>query len=417
MHERSEAMVALTQTFMRAARSAHHQDSRLFLVASNYSVALQSAVSGPITARILGPSGRGQFAVLVSTVTIAGTICGFGLMTSFSGRGSVYSEAIIRQAAQRWGFFSLLLGLGLVPLEVAVGAHVGFGALDLMAICVVCAVANPAAVINQAVWLARAKYRTLFLARSTASVAMIIVLLAMYISHFHNTRAVVIVYLAAALAPSLWPHKRTAISRHEKSKATSLRQVLREDTLGSATYNMLFIANARLDQVVSSAVLSNREIGLYSVSSNYGSVVNPLAQTIAIVGMRRTAQAQKQKVNIFRGILPVALTSTILALLAPLVIPVLFGHDYSGAVTSAVIMCFATVAQSAAIIFTSQLIASGHSTRTIPGGLAALFCVLLCLPLGSAYGVTGVALASTTCYSADAAIQYIGWRRVTRRAV
>ena len=393
-------------------RLLRHRSANLLLAGANYSVAGASIATGPLVAHILGVSGRGQYAVGITAVLFAAAVSALGLVTTLNGRGSVYSVSALWAGTSRWRRVSLALGLALV-FPVALVAHiVGLNLMAMTVIAGLSAVCNPYTTVTVAVLTASGEFGKLFAARMSTSITLVGGLMLMLLTHTGSPVTVIALYVTTAHLPALFGIGHGAKSASEQD-TSAVRTIVREDVPSAAVYSVLTLGNARLDQTLLPATLSNAQIGLYAVATNYGASIGPLATTVSSIAMRSTAKGHNYH-STLRRLIPVVLGTVILAGGAHWLLPLLFGSKFRSGQIAALIMCFAGLVQATAVILTGQLIARGHARRTLGGGILAFVSIALCLPLSAALGPAGAAVASVICYSIDVVWQSVQLRLVNR---
>jgi O-antigen/teichoic acid export membrane protein len=177
---------------------------------------------------------------------------------------------------------------------------------------------------------------------------------------------------------------------------------------------LAMLANSRLDQLLMITAVAPRELGLYAVAVTIagasglatGALVPPLSTRVASGQTHLITQAVRVT---FVGTLAL---DTALALATPVMITLLFGPRFSGAVPMAIILLAAQVPFSAANVLGSALQADGAPLiSSIAEGIALVVTVvglaLLLRPLGG----IGAAIVSFAAYSASFSYQLFMARR------
>jgi O-antigen/teichoic acid export membrane protein len=157
------------------------------------------------------------------------------------------------------------------------------------------------------------------------------------------------------------------------------------------------LANQRLDQLIMIPLLPPRELGLYAVATTVAAIGTTPATAVAWVIFPRIASGQLHVVGPAFRITGVALllTQGVVALAAPLLVPLVFGSSFQGAVSLILILLPAWLLTALAPLLAHALAASGHPG---PASVAQILG-LLCTALGLAFslpqlGATGAAITS-----------------------
>lgn len=381
---------------------------------SNYSVALTSIATGPLVARMLGPARRGQYAVGLTTVLFAASMTALGLVTVLNGRPSAYDRDTLWFATKPWRRFSLSLGVGLAFPASLICHATGLSLVPILALALISAVANPYTTLTVACLTATASYRSLFWWRGCSSVAPILGLVTLKVGGVQpSTIQILYLYILSAHIPALEQSLRRGY-RARRTAVRSVREIIKRDTPPAALYSVLTLGNARLDQVLLSASLTNGQIGLYAVAVNYGGAVQPFAMTLSSVLMRDTVRRTSSRGLMFR-ISITFICSAVLFFGARSLVPALFGGGFGPAVNAAYLLCLAGFIQAVGLLVAGQLVALGAARKTVFGGVAAFAFIPLCIPLSTRYGISGAAAVSVFCYSIDGIWQIYQYRRVTNR--
>jgi O-antigen/teichoic acid export membrane protein len=177
---------------------------------------------------------------------------------------------------------------------------------------------------------------------------------------------------------------------------------------------LALLANARLDQLLMITVVTPRELGLYVVAFTLANAPGLATGAVTPPLMARVSAGQADLLpRALRVTLAVsALLNLALAVAAPVLLPLLFGHEFLDAVPMAIVLLTAGVPYAGATILTSGLQADGApAVPSIGEGIALVITVAgLALLLGPLGGL-GAALVSLLAYSASFGFQLVMARR------
>jgi O-antigen/teichoic acid export membrane protein len=163
--------------------------------------------------------------------------------------------------------------------------------------------------------------------------------------------------------------------------------------------------NARVDQIVMGFIATETALGVYSVAVNASEVLLYLPMATATVLLPAIAGAEpEQRINrtlhVFRQLTLIGGASIVLggAAGAPL-IPVVFGHAFTGSVHAFLLLLPGALGYSALVVFTTALLAEGLPGRSSLSILAALVLGLaLDFALVPPFGAYGAAPAATAAF-------------------
>jgi O-antigen/teichoic acid export membrane protein len=175
------------------------------------------------------------------------------------------------------------------------------------------------------------------------------------------------------------------------------------------------VLNERLDQLVMSAVLSPRQLGLYVVAATFTAATVSIGTAVGLVMLpvvARVRAAVEQGRQIARlsalAFCVSALISIVIALAVPVLIELFFGHRFDGATDSARVLLTAAV-----FLGTNRALSAALKgiNRPLGAGLAELLALAVTV-VGLAVflpplGIIGAALASLVAYMASFGVMLI----------
>jgi O-antigen/teichoic acid export membrane protein len=178
----------------------------------------------------------------------------------------------------------------------------------------------------------------------------------------------------------------------------------------------------RSDQFVVGNALGTAAVGIYAVSARWAELLLLIGYGAAAAGMHRIASSTPVEAHAFARRLAITVTGMtaagglVLCLLAPIVIPWLYGEAFRGAVLPLVILAPGIIAWDAARIL-SQYISYNTGRPEIPASFAvvgAIANVAIAVAVVPTLGIVGAALASTVTYCGVVGatwIAFLGWGR------
>ena len=384
------------------------------LTAVNFLVMALGVVTGPLTARALGPSGRGALAAIVVPFTLAPLILSFGLPS--------YAN---RQAARDRDLGALLGVLALLCLAIsAIGAALAFPLSALLAqgrhVVHVYLLAGlllvPLGLLNVVLFgVANGlqRWNTLVFSRLTAPLLGLVATVVLYVLGLLTVASAALLTLISvtiSIAPLL------PVLRDCGRPRLNWRLVREASSFGGRAWlgQVSSIALDRLDQLLMITLVSERQLGLYAVAVTLASLPSTLSAAIVSALTPRIAQGEHwmaaRTVRVAMAL--TALGAIALAVVAPWFLPLLFGRGFRDAVPIAWILFVASVPGQAAWVLGAALTSAGRpGTSTIGalGGVVASVVGLLLL-LGPLAGI-GAALVTLVANGVVFTLYVVAWRR------
>lgn len=365
-----------------------------------------SIVAASLTARVLGPSGRGYYASLVLLTVLFAQLFGAGLGEAaivLPGRGRA------TYGAARSATIAVLLPLGVIGALACIAT----GAVTLDALTVnertALALAGLLVLLNVcsgtlAWFLISLEKLVLVSIVTTISATVIVVSLCLFliVLDMQTAGAILasVVGIVVILGALVWYLPREGISLRP---AWDSRYLWAAARFGMAIQlsNVLVQMAGRLDLLFVYRIAGSSSAGLYSIALTLGALVGSVPIAIAHASFPRLPkltedEARALTASLFRAGVAAAVTCcTGLAILAPVAIPLMFGPDYRDAVLPTLVLLPAGVLWSAQWIL-CRAAAARASSRPLLTSYAAssIVMVLLDMVLIGPFGIMGAALAS-----------------------
>lgn len=381
----------------------------------NIAAGLQGLITGPLQARALGPSGRGDLAAIVVPTTTAAFIFSLSL-----GAYAARQAALGRRTDELAGSLGAILvvvgvfgaaGGVLLAGPLARGREVvelfliiGFALLPLALVTGL--LSSIAGGLNM--------WRELIAARMIPVATALLGIITLYVIGELTVTSAAIVTLSGSLL-SIVPLARLVrrIGRWRVS-----RSIAREGLgFGLRTWvgNMASMANNRVDQLIMVPAVAPRELGLYAVAVTLSGIPGYLAGALQAPLLTRITEGDRGIVarTLRTTLLLSLLIGVVMALITPVGLPLLFGDDFSEAVIMSLILFAAAVPLAGVHVSSTALIAGGRPGTTSVGEMVALAVtgVGLVLLLGP-YGGLGAAITSLIAYCLNFSIQIAVLRNV-----
>lgn len=349
----------------------------------NLIVLLSGVVTAPITARALGPDGRGELAAIVAVLVIAPVLLDLGLTQWVARERALGTDTgQLLGAALPVAFGCSLIGvLAAVPLSHAIG-----GDREVVIVFVqVGLFLTPVAVLLQTlvgIAIGEARWR-IFSAVRVASFALpAIAIVALALADRLTVATAAGAYLGLGLASNLVLLRLVRGVRH---LPVSLSRSLAAIKFGAKTWvgTWASTANVRLDQLLMAGLVPSRELGFYAVAGTItgipftliAAINNALFARVAVGDGDLAARASRV------SLLIVAVVGAPLAAASPVLVPFVFGTDFSAAVPMLLVLLLASLPAAPAYVLQGALPAANQPGAAMRAELVALAVTLPALVL------------------------------------
>lgn len=382
-------------------------------------------LSGPLAARLLGPTGRGELAAIQAWPLVLTSLSALGLHEAtiyFAAREPAHGSRLLGSAT----FLALLaclpvmlLGYLLMPLllHAQSDAVVSTGRLYLLAIPLSALTAMPLGALR-----GRHDMLTWNLLRFLSPLAWLALLCVAFATGHTSPTWVAGAFLvtSAGVAAITWTVTRRRIAGPLRPNRRDWRPMLRYGlpTMASQTPMALTL---RFDQMILAALLEPRILGLYAVAMAWSNAMGPVLSGVGYVVFPMVA-AEADSANQRRvlahgarvGVAMAIAAALVLGPLAPVAIPRLFGADFAAAVPAAFILVVAAAVASVTGILRDGARGLGATGAVLMSEIAGLIVgVTLLFFLLRPAGIEGAAFAALSGYATSAGCLCFAIRRRT----
>jgi O-antigen/teichoic acid export membrane protein len=360
-------------------------------------------ITGPLLARALEPSGRGQLAAIVTPLSIAPLVVTFGLAT-FSARavaqGTDRGRVIATMSA-----LTLAIGVAFVPLGL-IGADYLAGENETVHTYLVIGVLSmPLSLLGGIllnVAMALERWNAISVQRLIPAAGAAIAYLVLFLLDELTVGTAAAVAITLGLVSNL-----PLLGVLRGARPFRLDRPLGRAGLvfGSQAWFVALsqLLNNRLDQVVMVKATTSRELGLYAVAVTTASLSSVLASSVGQAIFPRVAAGADEltRRSLRLTIAAVAVAAIGAAALTPFAVPFVFGEAFRDAVPMVLILLIATVPNAASSVLGPALSVSLQRPGLLGiGQLGALVITVIGLivllpPLGG----IGAAIVSVLSYS------------------
>lgn len=381
-----------------------------------------SAVTGIITARLLGPAGRGEFAIVVLWPGLIAAVGSLGVMEALT-----YHQAVARRERSELVGTGLLLATVQSLLLVAVGWLVlpwllraqdpevvrsGFVYLAFIPL-------NLCSLYSLGLLHGNLNMQSYNLLRVSVSAVYLFLVCLCWLMGFVSVWALTLSLLAANLVVAV---ASVAVVIGEFGLHLTLNIPLIRGILSygirSHVGTLSQMLNQRADQMLMALVLSPRELGWYVVAASVSGLTRVAAGAFATVVFPRAAGTLLEE---RRGVVALYSRLTVTATLAlagvliitiPFLLPLVYGREYTPSVIPAIILTVATVFVAVGQTWAGSFRGIGRPLVPAKAELMSLALTVVALALLlQPLGIVGAALASLLAYSASALFLYMNLQR------
>ncbi|HEX2053879.1 MAG TPA: oligosaccharide flippase family protein [Actinomycetota bacterium] len=381
-------------------------------------------IAATLTARLLGPSGRGFYASLMLIALLLIQLYSAGLgeaATVLPGRGETTLAVAVSS--------SLAL---LAPLGAAAAATFYLssalilrpsGGGQLLAISLGALLVMLNVYSNTLAGFLTAREKLVVLAgvigaSTTVTTAALFALLTATPLGVAGAVLASVIGAVIALSLSIVALWKEQISLKPRLNRPYVRRAVR---FGSAIVfsNLLVQMTGRLDLLLAYRIAGRASAGMYSIALTVGTLVGAIPLAIAFASFPRLPklsdeEAEELTARLFRvGVVTAVLTGILLAVASPLVIPRLFGFRFEGAVLPTLLILPGGVFWSGQWLLSRAAAARGV-TRPLSTSFAVSFLLMVAMDLVliPAFGIVGAAAASSTASLAGFAVAAAYARRM-----
>jgi O-antigen/teichoic acid export membrane protein len=391
------------------------------------------AVAGVVAARELGPAGRGVVTAVVSWPIVIGHLSLVGLNTAASvrvargGRSSLsgaLASAAVHSAVV--GGTVTLIAILLIPPTLS---HLGQDASGLATWALATIPTIVLADILMSVNVALGRLAVANWCRVIGPVLLLAGTLLLAVRNAVTPERVVAITIASWLVSLLC----AAIGLPWRRIALSVRELLADLRFGAKAHlaSLVGIANVRLDLVLMSVFVSASQVGYYGVANNMMMPVTSLAAAAAILITPRIAgmpsadrhpgiapaQLHSIRQDARRYVLISVVGAALLAALAPVAVPLVFGPAFQPVVVLVWVLIPGYIARTYAGLVTAGALGIRRTWigNAAEGAGFVVTAALLPILLGR-YGALGAAITSTVAYGTSAIVALYALRRLARQA-
>ncbi|NPV76931.1 MAG: oligosaccharide flippase family protein [Anaerolineae bacterium] len=382
------------------------------VMGTNIVIAAIGFVTGILSARILGPAGRGELAAIQTFPSFIAAIAMLGMPEAVvfftSQKPHKAGEFLASALAVVAIFLCPIFGLGwfLLPsLLKAQDPQILLAARIYLAGAMIAYMSNG---LPHQLLRAVGSWKSWNLIRILPNVIWLITLVsALIFPMLANPTKVSQIFIIGSwliLLPT-WILVKKRLAQPGKVNIQNFKPMLAYG-LPAALSLIPQTLNLRMDQILMAAVLAPVHLGQYVVAVSWSAAASPILNAIGPVLFPSLGALAdpKKKVSLLRAVIPqysvLVLTTTVaISIVTPIMVPLLFGEQFRQAVVPAIILVIANAILSLNTLLGDALKGMGLTGKVLTADLIGLVAttifLMIFIPL---YGIIGAAIASLVVY-------------------
>jgi len=398
-------------------------------MASQGLLLVSGLLAGVVTARGLGPTGRGLLALATTIPAVLVVVAGVGAPVAASylmARGEDRLRVLSRAGALLALCGSAATGVALLLVAMTGWYRTLFAGLGAGLLVLACLLVPPMLLQALLVGLLRGsgRLRTASVVELAQGVAAMVGTVAAVAWLHLGPPAVVLAQLvgiAVGLALAGAALRADGLSLRPRANRALLGRMLGFG-LRADLGNAMHITGFRLDTFLVNGFTGTAALGVYAVATRFAELLFVLPYAVALVVMPRGVRARAQgradeTPRVFTWTLLVSCASAVaLALGGRWLLRAFYSDQYDGSYRPFVILLVGVVAFGATNVLMNDVVGRGHpGLVSVIAAVGLALTVALDLWLIPLYGITGAALASTVVYLVDALLAVVCYLRVSGR--
>gem|GEM_PF-2729639 len=358
-------------------------------------------VTGPITARVLGPTGKGEVAAAAVYAAFAATILGLGVPNAagFRRANRLTSEDELLGAVIRWAAFLTVPSIALGAVVVAWPLHQLHGSSRVLTFLLVAtAPLGMVGLGSHAILRARGELGSLSWLRLLPILLSALGTISLWLAGHLTVTTALATTLFTGLASLVAVQVTLGV---RPRRGGSLRPLI---SFGARSLPgiLALTMSGQLDQALVAPLLGVTQLGVYSVASTISTL--PLGLTAAIAtrafGSIGEAPTDERLVTAARYVRMSLLAATALTLglaaIVPWALPLIYGTKFAPSVIPALLLLPGTVAMSGMGATEASLNVLGRPGKASLGQLGGTLITVLGLPLTlPAFGIQAAAAVTS----------------------
>ncbi|MCL6601683.1 MAG: oligosaccharide flippase family protein [Paenibacillus sp.] len=367
-------------------------------------ILLLNMLTGVLTARYLGPTGRGEQTAMVNWSQFLAFSMSFGIPSALiynakknpDDAGVLYRMALM--IALFFGTAAMIVGIVVLPYWLkSFSPEVVQFAQWSMILCPLIVVSQ----VNNATFQFRGDYKRFNWLRYLIPLMTLIMIGVLILTGTMTPFTTAVAYLAPSVPLFIWM-TINLLRTYKVKMRDSYQQFKKLFTYGLGSYgnDLLGQFSYYIDQIIIAGLLRPADLGLYAVAVSLSRMVNFFSNSITVVLFPKASELSKEEAisltfKAFRiSTTFTLLGSLILMLIAPLVIPLLYGKDFNTALTVFRLLLLEVTISGGTLILAQAFMALGKPKFvSILQGVGLMLVIPLLFFLVPKFGLFGAGVA------------------------
>ncbi|WP_150265348.1 lipopolysaccharide biosynthesis protein [Paenibacillus tepidiphilus] len=404
LNAKSPPANSVWSTVKRFTKSRNNSSAAVKTMIVSILILLVNMLTGVLTARYLGPTGRGEQTAMVNWSQFLAFSLSFGIPSALiynakknpEDAGALYRIALLIGVG--FGILATLIGVIVLPYWLdAFDPQVVLFAQWSMVLCPIVVISQ----INNAAFQFRGDYSKFNLIRylvpllTLAAIGILILLDAI------TPYTTALAYLLPAM-PLFIANTVSLLRTYRVKMKDAYLNFKRLITYGFGSYgnDLLGQFTTYIDQILIAALLRPADLGLYAVAVSLSRMVNFFSNSVKVVLFPKASELSKDDAialtfRAFRISTTVTLLgSLLLMLIAPFIIPLLYGKEFNTALTVFRLLLLEVTISGGTLILAQMFMALGKPKFvSILQGVGLALVVPLLFWLVPEYGLFGAGMA------------------------
>ncbi|MBY0012601.1 oligosaccharide flippase family protein [Paenibacillus typhae] len=388
----------------RFTKSKNNSSAAVKTMMVSVLILLVNMLTGVLTARYLGPSGRGEQTAMVSWSQFLAFSMSFGIPSAliYNAKKNPDEAGVLYRVALLIG-----LGFGIVAMTVGIfvlpywldsfSSEVVLFAQVSMILCPLIVVSQ----INNAAFQFRGDYKTFNWQRYLVPLLTLAVIGILILTGSMNPYTTALAYLVPSVPLFIWM-TLLLLRTYKVKMRNTYRNFKRLFTYGLGSYgnDLLGQFSTYIDQIIIAGLLRPADLGLYAVAVSLSRMVNFFSNSITVVLFPKASELSKDEaISLTFKAFRISTTCTLLGalflmLVAPFVIPLLYGKDFNTALTVFRLLLLEVTISGGTLILAQTFMALGKPKFvSILQGVGLLLVIPLLFLLVPKFGLFGAGVA------------------------
>lgn len=388
----------------RFTKSKNNSSAAVKTMMVSVLILLVNMLTGVLTARYLGPSGRGEQTAMVSWSQFLAFSMSFGIPSALiynakknpDEAGVLYRVALL--IGLGFGIIAMTVGIFVLPYWLdSFSSEVVLFAQVSMILCPLIVVSQ----INNAAFQFRGDYKTFNWQRYLVPLLTLAVIGILILTGSMNPYTTALAYLGPSVPLFIWM-TLLLLRTYKVKMRNTYRNFKRLFTYGLGSYgnDLLGQFSTYIDQIIIAGLLRPADLGLYAVAVSLSRMVNFFSNSITVVLFPKASELSKDEaISLTFKAFRISTTCTLLGalflmLVAPFVIPLLYGKDFNTALTVFRLLLLEVTISGGTLILAQTFMALGKPKFvSILQGVGLLLVIPLLFLLVPRFGLFGAGVS------------------------